>query len=944
MAEQGARHFLPWVRQGSAAGITDPDSLTASQPAKVSVSVALKFSEFTAASNVQLYGPADVTAVDPRQIVRTEPRPFTTDYPYNLFPCIEFDRPDFPWLFTPAKFGANERLRPWICLVVVKKQDGVRMTRSGSALPVLDIAQPARPDLELPNLEESWAWAHAQISGAITDNAAALQNAIRQAPERTVSRLLCPRKLDPTTAYYACVVPTFDVGRKTGVGLPLAETELAQLAPAWQSTATSVSLPVYYSWEFSTGENADFESLVRLLQPRVIDERVGTLPLDISAPSFGLPSQPDAILPMRGVLQPTELAKTQPAAVPPSLQTELAKLVNAPADALNQNVIDPVVAPPIYGASYPHKDRVEVPPTPPLWVSELNLDPRHRIAAGLGTQIVQEDQEDLMASAWRQAEEVRRANHQQRLNQLAVTARTTTFTKQVSRLDKDALLQITGPSMAKIPASGPPDLRTAAAQVWLSEFPTFCAPVLRRVARPRGPVNRRFLARDFVATQNRRLVKLVDILPPPVRRPGTLPVTAITRSVFSSMISIRRVSTGAALPSVDASKLTPAAVAAQPAGGFFVWKDASGQIPGHWERSTAQFGQQVRQAALDHLNRVIRTTTTPLKRPIIPDTAGLLTQLNPQSSGSRALAISRGAGSEDDPLMAYPEFPRPMSERLIELAQDFLLPGLENVPPNTVTLVQANARFIEAFMVGLNHEMGRELLWREYPTDRRGTYFKYFWDEGGTDPQHSNVDLPPIHQWPKALGQNSVEGGSEPLILLVRGQLFRRYPNALLYAAKAERDTAGRIKPGATERFPLFRGVAPPDVTFFGFQLTEAEVRGSARPDGDPGWFLVIQQQPGEPEFGLDVDPGGDPPPVTEWNQLTWRHLAGSQQELATLTYVKLKQGTPPRPDTSKNPPGATWGFNAAHMARITIQQPVRIAILASQMLPPVPGSNTPHG
>src|SRR5262245_48247209 len=183
MAELGARHFLPWVRQGSAAGIANADSLTANQAAKVSLPVTLKFGELDVTSEIQLYSPADVTAIDPRQIVRTEPRPFTTDYPYNLFPLIEFDRPDFAWLFTPAKAGVNERLRPWICLVVVKKQDGVRMTRTGAALPVLDIAKPARPDLELPNLEESWAWAHAQISGAITDNAAALQNAIRQAPE-----------------------------------------------------------------------------------------------------------------------------------------------------------------------------------------------------------------------------------------------------------------------------------------------------------------------------------------------------------------------------------------------------------------------------------------------------------------------------------------------------------------------------------------------------------------------------------------------------------------------------------------------------------------------------------------------------------------------------------------------------------------------------------------
>lgn len=657
MADQGARHFLPWVRQGSAAGISNADSLTPNQPANVSVSVALKFTEFTASSDVQLYGPADVTAIDPRQVVRTEPRPFTTDYPYNLFPCIEFDRPDFPWLYTPASAGVNERLRPWICLLVVKKQEGVRMTRTGAALPVLEIAAPARPELELPDPEESWAWAHGQISGAITDNVAALQTAIRNAPERTVSRLLCPRRLDPTTAYYACVVPAFDVGRKTGLRSPVTETELTQLAPAWQLSANAVSLPVYYSWEFSTGENADFESLVRLLQPRALDDRVGMVPLDISAPGFGLPSQRDAILPMRGVLQPTDLAKTEPAAVPASLQSELTKLLNAPADALSQNVTDPVVAPPIYGAPYPPKDRVEVTPTPPFWVNDLNLDPRHRIAAGLGTEIVQQDQEELMASAWQQAEELRRANEQKRLNQLAVTTRTATYTKQVSRLDKDELLQITGPSMAKIPASGPADVRTAAAQVWSSQFPEFAVPALRRVARPRGPINRRFLARDFVATQNRRLVKLVDVLLPPVRRPGSLSsLPVITRQLVSSMISIRKVSAAAGLPSVDANKLTPAAVAAQPAGGFFVWKtDPTGQIPGHWERSSVQFGQQLRQAALDHLNRAFRPTPTAFSRPIVPDTSALLAQLNPQSTGSRVL--TRGVGSEDDTLMAYPEFP-----------------------------------------------------------------------------------------------------------------------------------------------------------------------------------------------------------------------------------------------------------------------------------------------
>jgi hypothetical protein len=920
MAE-GARHFLPWVRQGTAAGIVAPDSLTANQPAKASMTVTVKLAEFAVGAPIELYGPADVTAIDPRQVVRTEPRPFTSDYPYNLFPAIEFDRPDFPWLLTPAKAGANEKLRPWLCLIVVKKQDGVRLTRGGAgALPVLDIAAPARPALELPDPEEIWAWAHAQITGSVGDNAAALANAITQAPERTVSRLLCPRRLEPSTAYYACVVPAFDVGRKAGLGLEVTATDLGKLAPSWQLNANAVSLPVYYSWEFSSGETADFESLVRLLQPRPIGERVGTLPLDVGAPGFGLP-QTDTVVPMRGALQPVALAATPQPPAPPALQTALAKLLNAPADARESSATDPVVAPPIYGAPYSPRERVAPTPTPPLWLDELNLDPRNRIAAALGTEIVQQDQEALMASAWQQAEALRRANLRQRRHQLALATRTATYARQVSRLDKDAVLQVAGQSMTRMTASGV-GTRTAAAQVWSSAFPAFTAPTLRRVARPRGPLNRRFLPREFTATRSRRLVQLVDKLS---SAPGASPRRGLSSTspppVVPAMVTIRKVSTAASLPSVDAGKINPAAVRDEPARGFFVWNDD------HWERSTAQFGKQLREAALAHLDRVFKVPPVVFKTNTTPDVAKLLGDLNPGASGASVRALAQ-AGAEDDDLIAHPRFPRPMSERLIEIAPEFLLPGLEHVPANTITLVQANSRFIEAFMVGLNHEMGRELLWREYPTDRRGTYFKHFWDDaddGGA------VGLPRIDGWTKGLGANRNASVGDPLILLLRGDLFRRYPNAILYAAKAERDAAGRIKPGATERFPLFRGTAPPDVTFFGFRMTEAEARGSTEPQGDPGWFFVLQQQPGEPDFGLDVDPGGQPAPVSQWNQLTWRHLVRTQAQLAELTHVKVKAG----PDVSRNPPGATWGVNGAHMARITMQQAVRIAIHARQMLSP---------
>lgn len=276
----------------------------------------------------------------------------------------------------------------------------------------------------------------------------------------------------------------------------------------------------------------------------------------------------------------------------------------------------------------------------------------------------------------------------------------------------------------------------------------------------------------------------------------------------------------------------------------------------------------------------------------VPDLGTLKGRLQPIQ-----LATVRGLKDAQIPVeeqvLAHPQFPAPMSERLMELVPEFLLPGLEDVPPNSVTLVQPNSRFIEAFMIGLNHEMGRELLWREYPTDRRGSYFRFFWNRRGSAQQEF---MQPVHTWNAPLGRNpSASGNPDQLVLLVRGELFRRYPNAVIYAAKA---TGSVTNPKLTsdERYPLFRGSAPPDVVFFGFDLTEAVARGT---DPDPGWFFVIQQQPGEPDFGLDMpkDINPRPPRVTNWNQLTWRHLVPGAAELFALTHVHVgvKPGSPLR-------------------------------------------------
>ena len=467
-AQHPTLHFLPWVRQGAAADIRNPDSLRPDQDAVVKLPVDLWINRNGGTPDVsvtaQLYGPGDVTGIDPQQVVRTEPRAMTSNFEPNLFPAIEFDRPDFPWLFTPLSEGANEQLRPWLVLVVVKKQDGVTLNSQPSApLPVLAIKTPARPSEELPDLREAHAWTHAQVT---VDGTTDVATALHSRPERTVSRLLCPRRLEPNTTYLACVVPAFAVGRDTGLGLsqpaaaPAQPATTPKLAPAWTPNDTAVTLPVYYSWEFSTGQAGDFEALAQQLRARPLPDGVGQQRLDISHAGSGLPVLENAVLPFAGALLP--LSAPEPTAVSlPAWQGSLQKILNAPDDmqaptpsgAAIQAMRDPLLAPPLYGGTHAGVTRVDSSQMQ-AWPNELNLDPRQRVTAALGTQVVQREQEQLMAAAWEQLEAVQAANQAMRLRQLAQATHDTLLDNTIRHLSEDDLLQMTAPAHTRLAMPG----------------------------------------------------------------------------------------------------------------------------------------------------------------------------------------------------------------------------------------------------------------------------------------------------------------------------------------------------------------------------------------------------------------------------------------------------------------------------------------------------------
>jgi hypothetical protein len=266
-------------------------------------------------------------------------------------------------------------------------------------------------------------------------------------------------------------------------------------------------------------------------------------------------------------------------------------------------------------------------------------------------------------------------------------------------------------------------------------------------------------------------------------------------------------------------------------------------------------------------------------------------------------------------------------------------------------------------MTGLNHEFGRELLWREYPTDQRGSYFRQFWDVKGIIAEDTGLsaeeladvykDIDPLDEWTTLshLGthRNKKRPQGKQLVLVVRGELLKKYPNTIIYAQKAHIFKKNGVpnpqkEPVITEikteaemkteiEFPIFRAEIQPDFRFFGFDMTIEQARGDANPQlesDDWGWYFIIQQIPGEPRFGADIkfDPDDDASTPITWDDLGWDNFADGIEFLST--------STPPVPfffNKLTAAEKAQWGTHSADMASVLYQKPVMIAVHAKEML-----------
>jgi len=392
--------FLPNVREGMS-----PTTTVAARP-HVPVSVQLESPGHTPReiSHVMpLLGPGDVVGIEPRQVLRVTPAAGAHDAETDFFPAIEFDAPDLPWAYSPLTLDAP-RVLPWMVLIVVELTDDVVLApgERGQSPYLLQLTE-ATARRELPELTDTWAWAHAQVA---CENSSDIATTLAQQPDRTLSRLLAPRRLLPFRAYRACVVPAFLSGLTAGLGNdPATETAIVTgLEPAWTASRMPAAIPVYYSWAFRTGEAGDFEALAQRLRAAPLDASIPPTPLHLSLPAGDGQLAVDWEPPLRAA-GTTVLRPRRPSAAATQI-----------ADALKPGTANrPVLGPAYFGSAW-----TDLRALTPLtnWPAELNATPMFRAAAGLGADAIRTEQDALVAAASGQFDEFRRREQEGRRQQL----------------------------------------------------------------------------------------------------------------------------------------------------------------------------------------------------------------------------------------------------------------------------------------------------------------------------------------------------------------------------------------------------------------------------------------------------------------------------------------------------------------------------------------------
>lgn len=742
-----------------------------------------------------------------------------------------------------------------------------------------------------------------------------------------------------------------------------------------------------------------------------MEESVGTQSSDhkftISSvtPAKDYPFQIRAVV---GVVTPARGIFRLPPADP--FQEKLAGLLNLP--DLEQQ--DPngtksiVVVPPIYGRWHYGKTKIREGKRVVVsekrqssWIDMLNLDPRQRVAAGLGALVVRKNQEALMASAWEQLGDLKNINNliQNAQNGIEASLR---LHNRVRDLSEDDYLFFTRPLHKKIATAEEGANLSVSTYLQKKGIPKgIMDAAFRRISRPGGALRKR----QKLNIRQVHALRQGGLTSQPVKggaTAGTGPGTTGNFEPGGTPLNLNRGLLGKYAANDPSIKLKPPRLA----GSSYLAEEA-----GKLQEAFQTEGTVSQEEKVKNLSRQLRGNLDP-RRTIVD-------RLNRRITSSAVLS-ARYLSIGNDPktnnlrsILFAPEFPQPMIKELEKISHGLILPGIEKLPQNTIGLLKTNPRFIEAFLCGCNHEFAGELLWREYPTDQRGSYFRQFWDIGKQDPrpiqdrlyaewlnnrkdschatdcisdkekmeklgqyyedvQMKNYfdesgqirvsqigkvnrlfewimkrelweefikDIQPMTDWgEQALGRN-VKITEEQLVLVIRGELLRHYPNTYIYAVDAAGSSIGKLYPKhpaydknittCEPQTPSFSFSLQPDITFLIFPFPDEAARQSGN---NPGKYFILEEPVGESGFGLDIPSAEE----FSWDNLSWEDFEAVSFDNEHENIIEEVYGV--YADTL--PESVKWDNNkwnkgsSAFRAAKTLQKPYRIAIHADQLLP----------
>jgi hypothetical protein len=890
--------LLPNARTPLSIDLLAPLPGAARRRASIRVEIRSDGSPGASASFVaELRGAGDVVGLDRRMIGRVEPPAGARGFEPNYVPFVEFVDADFPWRYTLDTSG-GDRVRPWLALTALRPEEFEFIELGGALLPVIRVLEPRA---SLPDLSQSWAWAHVHASRDVAPDLP-VDELARTHADATFARLLCVRRLTDSTPYHLFLVPVYEAGRRAGLGDMTAPTPWNALA--WSSGSSEpVEIPLYFQSQFVTSAVEDLELLLRRLRPLPFDA-AGLAAVRLAradAPGFFADySAPGRTFALRHALAgpgtPLGPVETDPP-LRPMLAGALTAAIAAETPAATgdgPDTEDPLLSPPAYGwRCAPTRDVRVDRATADHWFDRVNLDLGLREAAGLGAETVRRNQEPLVRLCWAQHDQAVAANERINRFRLAAALAQRLVAERFNRLPADAALAAAEP-LAPYQRVGDRTIRDALADVGVPS--TFASRDLRRQAAKRP---RRGAAPTIPAPSL------------PSGRPPTQPGQPTPPDVPSELDRFIRDRLGAA------EIFEPA-------------RQPGIAIP-------------VGRATAAELVAPVRATLTRLPR-------------------TKAAAIIDGLTSRErttlGPIIRHPAPPVAMASRLVGFAPDRLLTGLTDLQENTVTLVEEHRPFVEAFMVGANHELANELRWRGFPMDGRRTVLTRFWDRGRFPADPTGADIPPVHLWNRPPGLNFPphDDRQADLVLVLRSDAVRRFGQLVAVLNRAPGTT---WQPGqGTDHHPVFFGRLGPDVAYYGFALGRATVEAERN-----RFFLVLYEPVGRLRFGLDVATTRirrerqqhrtmalpfalhtldrvlsdtvptefvevPPPPPTEipgWDDLSWTHVrltAAGYLNVAT-TAVTVHSG----PDY--------WGpgRTSATIARSMWQKPVAVVVPVRRLL-----------